>query len=118
MSSMVVPSWGDSRSTAARSEPEEVAYPPPPVSGIIAVAPRAEKADFLELYRAHFAYVWQTARRLGVRPTDLDDIVQETFLTAHKLLDRYESRGSDRAWLFSILFGIVQRHRRSRWRWS
>ncbi len=119
MSTMVVPAWADSPSVATpRSAPEGVTYPPAPVSGIVTVPPREEKADFLELYRTQFAYVWKTARRLGVRPTDVDDVVQETFLTAHKLLDGYESRGSDRAWLFSILFGIVQRQRRSRWRWS
>ncbi|WP_169928016.1 RNA polymerase sigma factor [Labilithrix luteola] len=66
----------------------------------------------------YFAYVWKTARRLGVRSTELDDVVQETFLTIHKLLDTYESRGTERAWLFSVLFRIVQRHRRSRGRWS
>jgi RNA polymerase sigma-70 factor (ECF subfamily) len=43
---------------------------------------------------------------------EADDVVQETFLRALRLTDRPEL-GSPRAWLFSILFRVVQHHRRS-----
>jgi RNA polymerase sigma-70 factor (ECF subfamily) len=56
--------------------------------------------------------VWKSARRLGVQLADLDDVVQETFLTVHRLLDSYEEQGTEQSWLFSILFRVVQRHRR------
>jgi RNA polymerase sigma-70 factor (ECF subfamily) len=69
--------------------------------------------DFAELYRTHFSYVWKTARRLGVSNAEADDVVQETFLTVHRLLDTYEPHGSLQSWLFSLLFRVVQRHRRS-----
>lgn len=82
------------------------------------MSPRETSTDFVELYRTHFAYVWKSARRLGVGAAELDDVVQETFLSAHRLLDSYEARGSERSWLFSVLFRIVQRHRRSRGRWA
>lgn len=82
------------------------------------MAAREQKDEFLELYRAHFGYVWTTARRLGVRLGEVDDVVQETFLTAYRLLERYEARGAERGWLFSILYRVVQRHRRSAGRWS
>jgi len=88
----------------------------PPASGIqsVVLRERAEDSEeFVELYRAHFAYVWKTARRLGVTPDEVDDIVQETFLTAHRLHASYEAQGAERAWLFSILFRIVQHHRRA-----
>lgn len=93
-------------------------HAPAPESGIQVIADRPATAavatmDFAELYRTHFPYVWKTARRLGVNAGDVDDVVQETFLTAHRLLDAYEALGSQRSWLFSILFRVVQRHRRS-----
>jgi hypothetical protein len=54
---------------------------------------------FAELYRAHFAYVWMSAQRFGVQPADIDDVVQETFLTVHRLLDSYEEQGTKQGWL-------------------
>mgnify|MGYP001025534402 CR=1 FL=1 len=59
-------------------------------------------AVFVELYRTQFEYVWQSAHRLGVRAEEVDDVVQETFLTVHRLMNEYEHRGSIRGWLFSI----------------
>ncbi|AKU99113.1 RNA polymerase sigma factor RpoE [Labilithrix luteola] len=56
--------------------------------------------------------MWKSARRLGVKPPEIDDVFQETFLNVHRLLDRYEPRGSMQAWLFSVLFRVVQHHRR------
>jgi RNA polymerase sigma-70 factor, ECF subfamily len=98
-----------------------VTCPPPPVSGIQSVdlgeetvSPGgADSTSFLELYRAHFSYVWKSARRLGVRLAEVDDVVQETFLTVHRLLATYEHQGTERSWLFAVLFRVVQRHHRS-----
>jgi RNA polymerase sigma-70 factor (ECF subfamily) len=86
-----------------------------PESGIslVARARALEPMDFAELYRAQFPYVWKTARRLGVNAGEVDHVVQETFLTVHRLLDTYEPLGSVQSWLFSLLFRVVQRHRRS-----
>lgn len=120
---MVLRFRADAGGPRAASGPEtlEVRCPPPPASGIqtvalreeSALAPRATSKDFVELYRAHFAYVWRSARRLGVTQAEADDVVQETFLTVHRLLDAYEANGAERSWLFSILFRVVQRHHRT-----
>lgn len=72
-----------------------------------------EQTEFLEIYRTHAKYVWKSARRLGVKPSEIDDVFQETFLNVHRLLDRYEPRGSVEGWLFSVLLRVVQHHRRS-----
>ncbi len=69
--------------------------------------------SFIELYHQHFGYVWKSARRLGVSPAEVDDVVQETFLTVHRLLDSYNARGFERSWLFAVLFRVVQRHHRA-----
>ncbi|MDB4934133.1 MAG: hypothetical protein JWP87_1105 [Labilithrix sp.] len=117
---MTVTWSGEAPESASASGPNALtsAHAPAPESGIQVVAVRLASAaaatmDFAELYRAHFSYVWKTARRLGVNPGEVDDVVQETFLTAHRLLDAYEALGSYQSWLFSILFRVVQRHRRS-----
>ena len=71
------------------------------------------RAEFTALYRRNFEYIWTSARRLGIRPAELDDIVQETFVTAHRLFESYEARGKETEWLFSLLYRVVQRHRSS-----
>ncbi|WP_169927138.1 RNA polymerase sigma factor [Labilithrix luteola] len=78
-----------------------------------AETPRGGVPAFAELYREHFAWVWGTARRLGVDHGEVDDVVQETFLTLHRHLETSEPPESMRGWLFSVLFRVVQRHRRS-----
>lgn len=121
---MVLRFNGDHDRAASVGGREPTSPPPPPDSGIQSVALRDDDTiltsstagdlpSFDELYREHFAYVWKSARRLGVSAAEVDDVVQETFLTVHRLIDRYAHRGSDRAWLFSVLFRIVQRHHRS-----
>ncbi len=72
----------------------------------------------MELYRSHVKYVWKAARRLGLTPSEADDAVQETFLTAHRRAASYDARGFERSWLFSILYNVVLHHRRSHQRRS
>jgi RNA polymerase sigma-70 factor (ECF subfamily) len=68
---------------------------------------------FEEVYAQHFEYVWQTARRLGVRDAAVDDVVQEAFLTIHKILPRYEPRNAIRGWLYAIVARTVLHHHRT-----
>lgn len=110
---------GDLRGERAFSLEPDVATSPPPsiASSSSRVAIRDADAPtsraFIDLYRAHVGYVWTSARRLGVPATEADDVVQETFLRALRLTDTHPELGSERAWLFSILFRVVQHHRRS-----
>ncbi|MBN9163967.1 MAG: RNA polymerase sigma factor [Myxococcales bacterium] len=98
-------------------EARELTFPPPPASGIQSVAlrerPTPGSSSLMELYRSHVKYVWKAARRLGLTPTEADDAVQETFLTAHRRAASYDARGFERSWLFSILYNVVLHHRRS-----
>ncbi|MBX3199465.1 MAG: sigma-70 family RNA polymerase sigma factor [Labilithrix sp.] len=68
-----------------------------------------------ELYRDHFDYVFSSARRLGVRREEVDDIVQETFLRVFRIAEGEEPRNM-RAWLFSVLLRIVRHYHRARQR--
>jgi RNA polymerase sigma-70 factor, ECF subfamily len=103
-------------------ESDVVASGPPAVSRTQNVT-SGEASDptsraFIELYRTHVGYVWKSARRLGIPAIEAEDVVQETFMRALSLADSYPELGSERAWLFSILFRVVQHHRRGHQRRS
>jgi len=68
--------------------------------------------SFAELFDSYFAFVWRTARRLGIPEANLDDVVQETFLVAYRRRDDFEGRSSVKTWLYGIAFNVVRAHRR------
>ena len=78
------------------------------------VGVRAAPPAFADVYQQTFAFVWRTARRLGVMDSAVDDVVQEVFVTVYRRLDQFEGRCSVKTWVFSILMGIVRNYRRSR----
>ena len=115
---MLVP-WSRAPVPEGLSDPARERLSSPSDDGDMVVRDERSRAEiFAELYRSHFEYVWKSARRLGVSPPEVDDVVQETFLTVHRLLDTYEPERSARAWLFSVLYRLVLRRRRSHRRWA
>ena len=68
--------------------------------------------SFAELFDSYFAFVWRTARRLGVPDSQLDDVVQETFMVAYRRRDDFEGRSSVKTWLYGIAFNVVRAYRR------
>jgi RNA polymerase sigma-70 factor (ECF subfamily) len=66
-----------------------------------------------EVYRAHFDFVWRSARALGVRDGAIDDVVQEVFVVAQRRLPEFEARSSMRTWLSGIALNVVRHHRRT-----
>lgn len=75
--------------------------------------PAALSEDFEALYRAHFAFVWRSLKRLGVPPDQLDDATQDVFVTAHRRFGTWEGRASARAWLYGVARRVAFRYRRS-----
>jgi RNA polymerase sigma-70 factor (ECF subfamily) len=69
--------------------------------------------DLALVYEAHFDFVWRSARRLGVNPLYLDDVVQEVFLVVHRRLSAFEGRSTLKSWLFGITRRVVRDQRRS-----
>jgi RNA polymerase sigma-70 factor (ECF subfamily) len=69
--------------------------------------------SFDHVYEENFAFVWRSARRLGVSESALDDVVQEIFLVVHRRLAEFEGRSSLKTWLFGIVLRVVRDHRRS-----
>lgn len=72
-----------------------------------------ETLTFDGVYEAHFAFVWRTARRLGVGESDVSDVAQEVFLVVHRRLESFEQRGSVKTWLYGILRRVVSDYRRT-----
>jgi RNA polymerase sigma-70 factor (ECF subfamily) len=56
-------------------------------------------------------YVWHSLRRLGIRPSDLEDLTQEVFLRAFRSFADYDRARPLRPWLFSIAYRLAADHR-------
>jgi RNA polymerase sigma-70 factor (ECF subfamily) len=70
------------------------------------------------LYDRHRAAVFQfVARALG-NPADVEDIVHATFMTAAKAAASFDGRETCRPWLVGIAGRLIQRRRRSLFRFG
>jgi RNA polymerase sigma-70 factor (ECF subfamily) len=73
------------------------------------------KLDLGSIYAKHASFVRRTLAKRGVREQDLDDVVQEAFVTIHRLLPTFEGRSSIETWLYSVSWRVAAaHHRRSR----
>lgn len=68
--------------------------------------------QFCEIYQDNFKFVWAVARRFGVPPAALEDVVQEVFITAFRRIDRLSHEVSLRAWLYAVTRKIASQQRR------
>lgn len=107
------------RAAARSMSPDHEGVVPPSAAEAAGAKPAsatssAPLAAAERLYREHFEFVWRNARRLGCSDDWVDDAVHEIFLVATRRLPEFEGRSSERTWLFSITFRIVQRWQRDR----
>ena len=75
----------------------------------------SEVLSFEATYEEHFAFVWRTARRLGVPEASAEDVVQDAFLVLHRRLAEYDGTTPIKRWLTGIVVRVVSDHRR-RWK--
>jgi len=68
--------------------------------------------DIGELYRTHAATVARWATRLGGPSVDVEDVVHEVFLVAHRRLREFRPDAKPTTWLFRTTDLIVRTHRR------
>jgi RNA polymerase sigma factor (sigma-70 family) len=75
-------------------------------------ASRTEPDAFTGLFDRHAALILRyIARRVG--PSSADDLVAETFLTAFRRRQKYDTRHRDaRPWLYGIATHLISQHRR------
>jgi RNA polymerase sigma-70 factor, ECF subfamily len=69
--------------------------------------------DFDEIYEGMVGYVWNVVCRLGVRPADAEDVVQEVFVTVYRRLGEFEGRARMKTWVFGIAVHLVQHYFRT-----
>jgi RNA polymerase sigma-70 factor (ECF subfamily) len=74
------------------------------------------QADFGAIYDEMVEYVWNVVCRMGVRPSDAEDVVQEVFMTVYRRLEDFEGRARLKTWVFSIAVHLVQHYFRTRLR--
>lgn len=80
-----------------------------------APAPSAP-TDAETLFRAHAGWVARYVTKLGFRGADVDDIVQETFLVAHRRGGFLEGPARATTWLAEIALRVGMASRRARQR--
>lgn len=64
------------------------------------------------LFRDHAAFVASFLRKLGARPADVDDLVQEVFLVAHQK-SYVPGPATPRSWLGAIAWRVASARRRA-----
>jgi len=73
--------------------------------------------DVRTIYRDHGRFVWLSLQRLGIHPSDLDDVAQDVFMIVHRRLDTFDRRARVTTWLFGICMRVAANYRRRR-RWT
>lgn len=71
-----------------------------------------ELTTVASIYDAYFDFVWRALRRLGVRPYQLEDAVQDVFVIVQRRLSDFEQRSSIKTWLFGIALRVAKDQRR------
>ena len=72
--------------------------------------------DFETIAMPHMNDLYRAARRTLGSQTEAEDVVQETYLQAWKSFHRFEPGTNIRAWMFRIMFHVIQHHRRKAFR--
>lgn len=63
------------------------------------------------VYRAEFGAVWRLVSRLGVPSGNVEDLVHDVFLTAHRKWSEFDPSRPARPWLFGIAYRLASDHR-------
>jgi len=71
-----------------------------------------EPVNVGDLYKMHAATVARWATRLGGLGIDVEDVVHEVFLVAHRRLGEFRGQADPATWLFRTTDLIVRAHRR------
>jgi RNA polymerase sigma-70 factor, ECF subfamily len=78
---------------------------------LIGRARAGDEDAFAELVKMHADRVYAALRRLGLAPSEADEVAQEVFLRAWRGLPRFEERAQFSTWLYRIAFNEAQRRR-------
>ncbi len=83
--------------------------------GLVERIRRGDKSACAECIERHSAGVYRVALRLTGNEAEAEDVVQETFLSAFKAIDKFEGRSGLATWLYRIAHNAaLMRLRRAR----
>lgn len=69
---------------------------------LVARLQAGDQAAYAQLVEEHAGKIYRLALRLMGNEADAEDVLQETFLSAFKSMDRFEARSSLSTWLYRI----------------
>jgi RNA polymerase sigma-70 factor, ECF subfamily len=72
--------------------------------------------DVESIHESHADYVWCSLQRLGVRPADLEDALQEVFVVVYRKLASFDGSSRLSTWLFGISMRVASAYRRKAYR--
>lgn len=67
---------------------------------------------FAAIYEENVTWVYWLVRRLGVPPSDAEDLTQKTFVVAYERLDQLEAIDNPGGWLRGVAHRTVSHYRR------
>jgi RNA polymerase sigma factor (sigma-70 family) len=69
---------------------------------------------FESFYGEHYAFIWRSARRMLIGADEglIEDVIQDTWITAYRRFDSFAGACRPTTWLFGILRNIVRNHSR------
>jgi RNA polymerase sigma-70 factor (ECF subfamily) len=76
----------------------------------------AHVLDIDELYATHARFLTRVLVRLVGDGAHADDLLQETFIIAHRKRASFDGRSAVRTWLYGIAVRLAMRHRRGKGR--
>lgn len=74
----------------------------------------APESNCLDAFAGEFDYLFETLRRLGAGPREIEDLAQEVFVVLHRNWPTLDTTRPLRPYLFGVAFRIVCAHRRRR----
>jgi RNA polymerase sigma-70 factor (ECF subfamily) len=80
---------------------------------LVARCQSGDTLAFSALFRRHRGNVARLIQRLGVRPSDQDDLLQEAFVQVHRSLPDFRGQSRFGTWLYRVTVNVVLMHRRT-----
>lgn len=73
---------------------------------------RSLTEELRDIYERELGYVVHSLRRLGVRPSELEDVAHDTFVAVYRHLGERDPTRPIKPWLFGFCYRIASDHRK------
>ncbi len=81
---------------------------------LLAAAGTGDSEALALIFRRHHQTIYRTLSRLLGPQSDLDDLVQNTFLEAWRAAPSFSNRSSAKTWLIGIAYNVFRHHVRAK----